>query len=67
MEAPAGDEISTVSEEERQVDAVVERSAGLDMHRDNVVAKVRVPGKDDRRSGTRRRRSGDNRGTDRAA
>jgi transposase len=31
------------------VDAVVERCAGLDVHRDNVVATVRVPSEDGRR------------------
>ena len=31
------------------MDAVVERCAGLDVHRDNVVATVRVPGEGRRR------------------
>ena len=31
------------------MDAVVERCAGLDVHRDNVVATVRVPSEDRRR------------------
>lgn len=31
------------------MDVVVERSAGLDVHRDNVVATVRVPSDDRRR------------------
>ena len=31
------------------MDVVVERCAGLDVHRDNVVATVRVPGEDRRR------------------
>ena len=31
------------------MDVVVERCAGLDVHRDNVVATVRVPSEDHRR------------------
>jgi transposase len=31
------------------LDAVVERCAGLDVHRDNVVATVRIPSEDRRR------------------
>ena len=35
------------------MDVIVERCAGLDVHRDNVVATVRVPGSGRRQSGKR--------------
>jgi hypothetical protein len=36
--------MSTVVRREQEMDVVVERCAGLDVHRDDVVATVRVPG-----------------------
>jgi hypothetical protein len=36
--------MSTVVRREQEMDVVVERCAGLDVHRDDVVATVRVAG-----------------------
>src|SRR5215218_9379509 len=41
--------MSTVVRREQEMDVIVERCAGLDVHRDNVVATVRVPGQGRRR------------------
>src|SRR5215211_8271575 len=49
-EAPSGRHASQPSfEGSRAVDVIVERCAGLDVHRDNVVATTRVPGSGRRR------------------
>ena len=42
--SPPGDMVNRRLEGSRAVDVMVERCAGLDVHRDNVVATVRVPG-----------------------
>ena len=41
---PPGDRVNLPSEGSSAVEVIVERCAGLDVHRDNVVATVRVPG-----------------------
>jgi hypothetical protein len=46
--------MSTVVGREQEMDVVVQRCAGLDVHRANVVATTRVPG-----SGSSARRSAD--------
>src|ERR687896_1632725 len=48
-EAPSGRQDKLPSEGSRPVDVMVERCAGLDVHRDDVVATVRVPGSGRRR------------------
>jgi hypothetical protein len=47
--APPGDVFTTMPEGGKRMDAVVERCAGLDVHRDNIVATVRFPSEDLRR------------------
>src|SRR5215211_3627610 len=48
-EVPSGRRVHAVSEGSRAMDVVVERCAGLDVHRDDVVATVREPGSGRRR------------------
>src|SRR6188472_3107873 len=48
-EAPSGRRVNGRLGREHAMDVVVERCAGLDVHRDDVVATVRVPGEGRRR------------------
>src|ERR1700674_3559264 len=43
-EGPSGPACPVISEGGHLMEVIVERCAGLDVHRDNVVATVRVPG-----------------------